>query len=43
MGAKEVKHEIKRELKFVTFSQRKVIFEKDYDVFQKKNIEKYAL
>ena len=36
MGAKEVKHEIKRELKFVTFSQRKVIFEKDYDIFQRK-------
>ena len=36
MGAKEIKHEIKRELKFVTFSQRKVIFEKDYDIFQRK-------
>jgi len=35
MGAKEVKHEMKRELRFVTFSQRKVIFEKDYEIFQK--------
>ena len=36
MGAKEVKQEIKRELKFIPFSQRKVNFERDYDVFQRK-------
>ena len=45
MGAKEVKKEIKKEHKFIPFSQRKINFENDYDIFQrriKRNLN-YAL
>ena len=36
MGAKEVKKEIKKEHRFIPFSQRKIKFENDYDIFQRK-------
>ena len=36
MGAKEVKKEIKKEHRLIPFSQRKINFENDYDIFQRR-------
>ena len=36
MGAKEIKEKIKKDIKFIPFSQRQIIFEKDYKIFLNK-------
>ena len=36
MGATEVKKKVKKEYKYIPFSQRKINFEKDFEVFQRR-------